>query len=121
MTDILVRVPRSEIEHFWADHDGDTEWWTLGRKPTKFLVGDWVFFALGNEVVAYARDAKPVSGKLDSDDGRTWFGEHVVWQASKFAKLETPIPLPDVKLQVPRGFAYCGHTELRALVTRSKA
>ncbi len=123
MTDILVRVPMSEADHFWKENDATIEWWTLGRKPAHFLSGDFIFFALGENVVAYAGGQTYLQSGgslLHSDDGRDWRGEHVVWKAEAFHKIEPSISLRTIGLQVPRGFAYCGHTQLRSLVARSR-
>lgn len=118
MTDILVRVPKGETEHFWEVHYGaDIEWWTLGRKPTRFKDGDLIFFALGDDVVAFAERTKLVSGRilLNSMDGREWWGEHIVWPVDAFHKLNVPVPLHSIGMKVPRGFGYCGHTRLRRI------
>ena len=114
MTDVIVRVPKSEIEHFWEEVPGARiEWWTLGRRPTQFLRGDFVFFAIGDEVVACASGAYHVSGELHSDDGRTWHGEHLVWPVHYFQKFDRPLPLSAIGTQVPRGFAYVKDGTLR--------
>lgn len=114
MTDIVVRVPKTEVEHFWEEVPGATiEWWTLGRRPTRFRQGDFVFFAIGDEVVACVSGARHVSGELHSDDGRTWHGEHLVWPPHYFQKFDVPVPLSATGTKVPRGFAYVTNDVLR--------
>ncbi len=123
MTDILVRVPMSEVDHFWEEADAAIEWWTLGVLPKQFLPGDYIFFALGQHVVAYAAGAVTKSGNflLRSDDGRDWKGFHIVWDAAVFRRIEPPIALTRIGLQVPRGFAYCGHTQLRSIIAAHRS
>ena len=115
MTDILVRVPRSEEEHFWHEPKdwptGYIEWWHMGRTPTHFIRGDRIYFALHEDVVAFA--SRSTVYLRDSNQAK---GPAILWQAVDFVKLDQPIPMEKVGLQVPRGFAYCGHTVLGQLV-----
>lgn len=115
MSDIVVRVPSTEIDHFWEENHATYEWWTLARAPKRHEKGDLIFFAIGGDVVAFALTSEIKTGPapLHSDDGRVWKGAHVVWSANSFTKLGQPIPLTRVGVQVPRGFAYVERAKLR--------
>jgi len=118
MSDLLVRVPLADAEDFWKEvslERGSFDWWKLDRKPKRFR-SDLLFFALGDHVVAWAHSTMLNSGKLILPDGKEVWGEYVTWPAETFNKIENPIPLADIGIPVPRGFAYCDRTNLRELV-----
>lgn len=104
MTDIVVKVPKSEEAHFWEEHDPDSdEWWTLASKPKHCQEGDFIWFELQGQIVAKAQiewiDTK--SRHCDATD-REWKGVHVGWSSSKFIKLDSP----KEGVGVWRGFRY---------------
>lgn len=121
MSDIVVRVPSTEIDHFWEETGADIEWWTLARAPKRHGKGDVIFFAIGGNIVAYATTREVRTGQLHSDDGRDWKGAHVVWSALDFQKYPTPIPLTRVGVQVPRGFAYLDRSAITAVMSENLA
>jgi len=83
MTDILVRVPRSEEEHFWHEPKdwptGYIEWWHMGRTPTHFIRGDRIYFALHEDVVAFA--SRSTVYLRDSNQAK---GPAILWPAVDF-------------------------------------
>lgn len=108
MSDILVRVPKGEVDHFWDEiPDGNVAWWTLSSTPRRFETGEHVYFQIGNEVVARARvEEIRVDERVCEDTGRTWKGCHLVW--SKGALERLPSPCEGTKLT--RGFCYFSYT-----------
>jgi len=110
MVDILVRVPRSEVEHFWEPITSyEVAWWTLSRCPKRCGVGDVIWFQIEDQIVARA----PVTF-VDRDPrecestGRVWRGVHLGWDGGTLEKLETPATghKPDAGFSILRG---CGH------------
>jgi hypothetical protein len=103
MTSIVVAVPKAEVDHFWEPiPEGNIAWWTLSRKPKRLRVGDYIYFAISNELVA-----KAVVRELREDrrvceaTGRTWEGVHVVWNAGDLQKLKDKSAW-----KISRGFHY---------------
>lgn len=105
MPDIVVRVPKPELEHFWHEPPaGSDEFWTLQNTPKKLAIDEHIWFAHDGHLVARAKVSRIESGEwICSSTGRPWRGCHVAWAASDFQKLEPPIPLARGPV---RGFAY---------------
>ena len=102
---IIVPVPKSEIDHFWDEPPpGSIEWWTLPRRPTKLNVGDYIYFAIAGSIVGRARvDELMVREDLVcSATGRHWKGCHVMWRSEDFQRTS----VPGFHLKQTRGFSY---------------
>ncbi len=101
---ILVRVPKSEEEHFWEDTPGAIyEWWTLGKTPTKLKPGDYIYFQIKDKIEARAFIHSIQKGDQSCDaTDRLWKGVHIIWPISAFEKLDAPLP----GLPLTRGFCY---------------
>lgn len=90
MTDILVRVPKREIEHFWEPIGPDrVAWWTLSRAPKDCGVGDTIWFQIEDEVVASAKVTFVDTEERECDStGRAWNGVHLGWEGGTLKKLD---------------------------------
>ena len=132
--DIVVRVPKSEVAHFWDDHDQPFEFWTLGKTPTRFEAGNFIYFQIDDMIVAKAQVCKVIS-KMDEPQagdgpekivdknlesmntlicestGRSWTGTHLVWMIQDFTRIDPPIP----GTAVTRGFRYRGTPDGRSI------
>ena len=99
MTDIVVKVPRDEVDHFWHEllPSGDREveeFWHLPAPPRRCGAGDWIWFQVGDQLVARARIDRvhPKASRICELTGRKWKGALVFWAAHDFEKLEHPMP-----------------------------
>lgn len=90
--DILIAVPKKLVDHFWRDYlDEGEEFWKVHPKPVHVNPGDWLWFKIGNEIVAKAPLLRLQSGRMDCVSGKSWDGHFVVWDLQKFEKLDKPI------------------------------
>jgi hypothetical protein len=117
MTDIIVRVPKKEVEHFWEDTLLAYEFWALGRTPVDLKVGNFIWFQIDKQIVARApvdsiggsaannlvdKNADTQQSITCETTGRRYTGCLVFWRSTDFEKLNHP--LPGTNLQ--RGFCY---------------
>ncbi len=132
--DIVVRVPKAEVAHFWDDHDQPFEFWTLGKTPTRFEAGNFIYFQIDDLIVAKAQvclvipkmterltescTEKVVDKNLESvntliceSTGRSWTGTQLVWMVQDFIRIDPPIP----GTAVTRGFRYRGTPDGRSI------
>jgi hypothetical protein len=58
MGDIIVTVPKDQYKHMkdkaWAQYDGNTAYWEMGRVPLSMGIGDKVYFVMNRKVSMYA-------------------------------------------------------------------
>lgn len=103
---ILVRVPKSEVEHFWEkfEIEGEEldEFWSLSKMPKNALRLEYIYFQIGKEIVARAKICGlAINEELCLSTRRSWTGCQVYWHQKDFEKIE---PLPGKNLT--RGFCY---------------
>lgn len=103
MHSIAVRVPRRHEDKFW-DLDGyaSSGKWSLERRPPHVGEGDYLYFAIGTELVARAPIVR-LEGGL-STDGAPVADEpqaRVHWDVSKMERLDPP-----VTFWLSKGFRY---------------
>ena len=90
--DIIVTVPKSEIEHFWEETDEifDQEFWNIGKVPRKLEIGDYIYFVVEGKCVARAK----VNHIEDNNEqqcewtDRFWSGCQIFWNKEDFEEIE---------------------------------
>lgn len=101
---ILVTVPKSEVEHFWEEpaSSGGCECWKLSGLPLRTKPGEYIYFAIGGKIVARAPIADMgVMTFVCDTTGRRWSGPHILWKATEFERVSAPGRFPAL-----RGFCY---------------
>jgi len=103
--DIIVWVPAQERKHFWDTlPDAVEEWWTLGKRPKDFRVGDHIWFQIDDHLVAKAKVCEIRHEDRTCDlTNRVWSGCHLVWKVGDFRTLEEPV---EWSQRVTRGYSY---------------
>lgn len=95
--DIIVRVPKDQIGHFWEEPPADAayEYWRLPSKPSKTTGAsdDRIWFVIDGQIVA----AASILGFWDDPEIR------VFWSVSEFKKLDAPVKAEKVPF---RGYLY---------------
>jgi hypothetical protein len=109
--DILVRVPKKEVAHFWDDAPSEAthEFWSLARVPKSLKVHDRIWFQIEDEVVAYAVVSSIAERGTETclSTHRGWTGCLVYWPVEAFHKLARP----QLGHKIMRGYMYASYLE----------
>lgn len=116
MSDIIVRIPETQLSHFVDDKlTSDTAFWRFSKRPRKLDDGDYIFFSLPEGVV-YAGEVQAMAERsdlagldliIDSPGNFNAF-----WRGDKTHKFKRPISSINYG---QRGFRYLTAAEQRRL------
>lgn len=96
MSDIIVRIPKSNVRHFYDDKcNSDTAFWRFRAKPRLLRTGDFIWFTRPAGVVGGAEVtaiSKAGDGDIDSPDpegkfNALWRGDETVLFVPAIAKI----------------------------------
>lgn len=69
MTDIIVRIPAGQIEHFYDDKlYADSAFWRFNGRPQKLAAGEFIWFTLPEGTKAGAKVEEITDRIMDSTD-----------------------------------------------------
>jgi hypothetical protein len=62
--DIITRIPKKQLEHFWNDKaTSPIAFWRFARRPKNLNEGDYIWFTTTEGVVAGAKVLEILSGE----------------------------------------------------------
>ena len=81
MSDILVRIPKSQLHHFYCEKmESPIAFWRFAHKPKRLNVGDYIWFTRPDGIVAGAPVLEVTQREIESDDPQgAW---KIIWQGN---------------------------------------
>lgn len=111
MADIIVRIPQSQLQHFYCDKmESAVAFWRFAHKPKRLEAGDFIWFTRPAGVVAGARVLEVTQREIDTDDPQgAW---KATWQGNATRLLDPTVA--DIQY-AQRGYRYLTPAEQERL------
>lgn len=84
MTDLIIRIPENQMDHFWGDkYNAPAAFWRFHSRPKQLDEGDFIWFTTPKGVVAGVIVSEITKREIETDDPQgiwkvIWKGEHLV-------------------------------------------
>lgn len=119
--DIIVRIPKSQVAHFWGDKTtSPVAFWRFAKKPKNLKEGDFIWFTRPEGVVAGAKVTEIVAGDdmgmvLDTVDPIANY--NATWNGEKTISFKRPVASVQFAQQ---GYRYATESERKLLRAKAK-
>jgi len=122
MADIILRIPKNQLNHFNQDkRTTDLAFWRFSNRPQQLAVGDYIFFTRPEGIVFAAKITRLTEGEKLTDEIGSFhmFGDagnfNACWDGRKTKSFDPPITQPNYSAPV---FRYLTANEQKTLRAR---
>jgi hypothetical protein len=111
MSDIIVRIPQRQLDHFYYDKmESPIAFWRFAHKPKQLHAGDFIWFTRPEGVIAGAQVLEVTQREVESDDPQgAW---KATWKGNATRLLKATVA--DIQY-AQQGYRYLSAAEQRRL------